>query len=275
MWQVRTQNAGHKRQARLHEILIGTKEIATGRRRVQKKQFWELAGHEAKQRRCSSFGGRPSHRARYRSWSQQWSWCGQGCRLRLRAIVDCGEECLLPPGGRTRECAAGRPLILRPPFQQKEALGCWAAGLPAGWASSANEKQTPRVEECKKWGPKMPARRQAEFSEYQAVSLGWWQVIQKRQNIKLKKGKLKTINYQKIQCELKNKNTKARGRDTQRTSGRTYRRTVGEVNTAGENETQETTESTRLDKYGLFESVVGRKSPLSEQNMAAQIRKTG
>lgn len=47
------------------------------------------------------------------------------------------------------------------------------------------------------------------------------------------------------------------------------------MNTAGENETQETTESTRLDKYGLFESVVGRKSPLSEQNMAAQIRKTG
>lgn len=157
----------------------------------------------------------------------------------------------------------------------KEALGCWAAGLPTGWASSANEKQTPRVEERKKWGPKMPARRQAEFSEYQAVSLGWWQVIQKRQNIKLKKGKLKTINYQKIQCELKNKNTKARGRDTQRTSGRTYRRTVGEVNTAGENETQETTESTRLDKYGLFERLVGRKSPLSEQNMAAQLRKTG
>lgn len=132
-----------------------------------------------------------------------------------------------------------------------------------------------RLTRRKKWGPKMPARRQAEFSEYQAVSLGWWQVIQKRQNIKLKKGKLKTINYQKIQCELKNKNTKARGRDTQRTSGRTYRRTVGEVNTAGENETQEMTESTRLDKYGLFESVVGRKSPLSEQNMAAQIRKTG
>lgn len=68
---MRTQNAGHKRQARLHEILIGAKEIATGRRRVQKKQFWELAGHKAKQRRCSSFGGRPSHRARYRGWSQQ------------------------------------------------------------------------------------------------------------------------------------------------------------------------------------------------------------
>lgn len=152
-------------------------------------------------------------------------------------------------------------------------LGCWAAGLPTGWASSANEKQAPHVEERKKWGPKMPARRQAEFNEYQAVSLGWWQVIQKRQNIKLKKGKLKTINYQKLQCELKNKNTKARGRDSQRTSGRTYRKTVGEVNTAGENETQETTERTRLDKYGLFERLVGRKSPLSEQNMAAQLRK--
>jgi len=45
------------------------------------------------------------------------------------------------------------------------------------------------------------------------------------------------------------------------------------VNTAGENETQETTERTRLDKYGLFERLVGRKSPLSEQNMAAQLRK--